>query len=547
MTLDICEDLFREDEKEFIRINLREKALKPCLTYIRHVRSGSGHANNIYIVLLHGYTISSLVLGETANINYILDSYNYAAGFFNTDSYGESVGYWDYSSRMLCTIYEELLRYDATLASDLKTPYVYALPWVCASLLGRKKLAGWNDKPYTRFLNMGDSPASYRISGCLALHIANRMKISHPREAGLARWLFEYCYKDAETTDNRFSPYGFMQNFNLFTLLHYPEAAPALSPAQANLPLAAAFEVGHVIVRDQWEDPQTIWSLAGGYEPLQVASHRHHDQNSLTITHLGERILVDGGHCCYRLQSQKFSKSSQNHSTWRFITADGKLIDQKDVVTGKPLNRRLLFQHDGVFAATASDAADVYGYPIRKAERMVLSIGKHVLFLIDTIEAEEPVTVEERFVLNNEDGLLKQHIVSPSRMVFRRAGAGLKLILASANVQPDLGFSWGYVHQGYHPRPNQPSQGKEGSAIIITQKNRVFEKKHQLVYAIVLSDEKDVGHWHVYVPQTGVYEIESPKGKSQYRVYIRINSSGISVLDGSSGKEWSVPVGGKQQ
>ena len=535
--LDLCPDLFTEQEILFMRQSLKDKGQEPCLRFLQKVPH-----NNWFMVLLLGYTMASVALEETENLPAIAEYYKAACTMYNKDSYGESVQYWNYATLTLCRTYETLVRIDSQLAEGLPAPYVGCIPWVCTSLMYMKPLPGWTaGKNYPRNINFGDCAAIYRISGDIALQIAARFKDCYPKEAGLARWLFETGYQDSDLMYNERATFGFFNNYEFYTLLHYPNAAPSMTPDEAALARSAVFDVGHVIVRDRFDNPTTVWAMAGGYEPLNVTSHRHADQNSFTVAHLNERFLVDGGHCTYRLpHAQGFNLSSKNHNTWRFYKEDGTLIDQQTVNLGPPLNHRTAFLTDGTFTAVASDAARIYGSPVTKAERMIVSVLPNVLFVIDTIEADEPIRVEENFLLNNRDNKLKFHVASDTRLVFRRGQAAIKLIQASAEPATQFSLGWGYVHDAFHPLPNQNGQGKEGSGLIFTHTSVTAACKHVLVYAIPMAAETDIKQWHVNTLEPGSCEIESPAGKDQYRIRIKLSKEGVLVSDSKANKEWLV-------
>ncbi len=540
--LDLCEDLFSSEEKESILGALKEKGMLACLRYMDEHQGIPN--NNWYMVLLDGFATAAAVLGDKAALQRAAREYAYCETLYNKDSYGESLQYWNYASLKLCHLYEILFRFDPQLTEGLGLPYTGCIPWACSSLLYVKPLlGGWGDRPFTRCVNYGDSAAIYRISGDLALHIARRAAEKDPVNAGLARWLFETGYKDAELASNERSTFGFINNFSFYTLLHYAQAAKAVTPEEAKLPLTASYEVGHVIVRDSFTEPKTIISMQGGYEPLNTAAHRHRDQNSFTVAHLNERFFVDPGHCCYRLFTHSFTQSTKSHSTWRFLLPDGSSLEQKGIGHDNrhlSLNRRLLLETDGNITVTASDAAGLYGAPVKKARRMLVSVMPHVLFIVDTIEAESPLKVEANFIVNNRDNALKYNVAAPDRLVLRRHGSGMKFFLSQAQPSCRFSFSWSCVHEAYHPLPNQLGQGKEGSALVFTQTSEDFSEKHRMVYVIAMSEEPKIKSWHIYSNKTDLFEAEAPGGA--YRVSLQLTEDGLVVRDGASNREFGIKV-----
>ncbi|AEI40386.1 heparinase II/III domain-containing protein [Paenibacillus mucilaginosus] len=285
-----------------------------------------------------------------------------------------------------------------------------------------------------------------------------------------------------------------------------PGAAAPLDPRSDEEPLLAAFETGTVVMRDNWEKPKTVLGMQAGFIPLRVNSHNHEDQNSFILVHQGERFFADPGHCCYRLASQQASIITQAHNTWSFAT-DGapeqRIVQER--VTGNvyrpapsKCDRLLVKQLDEV-AVIRADAAKLYGDPIRRAERTWVTLLPHIVLIIDRIEAEQPIQVCTHFVMNNRDGALEEDTRMPACLEFRRGQAGVKLIhhAAEAAAPIQLKPSWGFVHDVYHPLPNQKGQGAEGSANIYTYVTTACKKEHVNVYAILMDDASLLGEWGI--------------------------------------------------
>jgi hypothetical protein len=536
--LDLAGELFSPEETESIKADLRIKGLEACERFLEEKKNTL--KMNWNMVLLDGYTSAAAVLGDKGALVRAKEEYRDLEKLYNADSYGESIQYWNYASLKMSHTYEILLRFDPALVKGLTLPYVKCIPWFCSSLMFLQPLGGdFGDKPWARVVNYGDAALTTRISGDTALHIARRAKDICPREAGLARWVFEYVYRDAELRSNERATFGFINNFSFYTLIHYPHAVRALNPDEAKLPLVSSFEVGHIIIRDSFQSPKTIVSTLGGYQPLGTTAHRHQDLNSFILAHLGEIFFADPGHCCYRTRTHKFTMSGESHSNWRFQTEDGGWIDQIMVSREnlrEPLCVRRFLENSGSITATASDAAKAYGGCIKKAERLLVSVLPHVLFIADTIEAEKPIKVQANFVTNNRDNKLKYHAAAPTKLVLRRNHAALNFFQSFAEPACDFSFSWTSLHDCYHPLPNQAGQGKEGSGVIFTQTSAAFSLKHRMVYVIVMAEESAIKGWHIFTNETGVFEVEAPQGI--YRIRFEETPGGFTVKNGKTGEEF---------
>lgn len=68
---------------------------------------------------------------------------------------------------------------------------------------------------------------------------------------------------------------------------------------------------------------------------------------------------------------------------------------------------------------------------VKKAMQIRVICMPNMMFEADYVETCEPVQMETRFVLNNEDNLLKTNVYNKQKLVFRRGNEALKLF----NVQ----------------------------------------------------------------------------------------------------------------
>jgi hypothetical protein len=290
-----------------------------------------------------------------------------------------------------------------------------------------------------------------------------------------------------------------------------------------------ACEGGHIIIRDSFTPPKTLISVNGGYKSLGIAAHPHQNLNSFTLAHLGEEFFTDCG---------------ESHTTWRFQTEDGNWLDQTIADADNldnPLSKLLFLESSGSITATASDAAKAYGKVIKKAERMFIGVLPHVLFIVDTIEAEKPVKAQANFVVNNHNNKLDYRIFTPdakpaagdfakgvefnARLVLRRNKAALKF--GQAYSEPACNFSFA-------------GQGKEGSGMVFTRTSLSFSAKHRMVYSIAMMEEEPhIQGWHTFTDEPGIFEIES-RG-DVYRIrYEEHRDGSFTVTNGETGETLNI-------
>ncbi|MBU3113850.1 heparinase II/III domain-containing protein [Clostridium lacusfryxellense] len=553
MAIDLCPHLFTAEELINFKEILKVKCQEPCRRFVDSVVANKDEINNWFMVLLNGFGTASVYLNDNEAIDKAIEYSHIAASLYNEDSYGESIQYSNYATLNLSFLNEMLIRYNPKLEDRLNLScYTKCIPWQATSFMYMKPLAGWGEKSYPRTINFGDSASIYRPSGDVLLQIAARMKNRYPKEAGLARWLFDVTYKDAILGPNDRSTFGFFNDFQFLSILLYDKACEGLSPENAKLPLTSSFETGSIISRDRWEEPKTVLGVQGGYVTNNIAGHRHNDQNSFMLSHLKERFFVDPGHCCYRLKSQAFAASTVCHNTWSFeMTKNDENItlNQKSVISNifrlvKPMNKKLLVKELDGISVIISDAAEVYGEPIKKAERTWITAFPNILFIIDRIEASEPVKVKTHFVLNNRDGKLKTNRITNDKHEFSRNNVAMKLFLAMSKSdgkknECDLSFDWGYVHDCYHPQPHQLGQGAEGSAIIYNYTSREYKTNHLLVHAIAIDDTENIKDFSMKISENNTFALESSEKQCGYSIQIN-NDDNIIVKDTINGVDYKI-------
>lgn len=554
---DLAADVFSAGEIGKIEQCLREVALPLCLRWLDRAPS----INNWRCVLGYGLAAAAAALKDDSAVQRALREYQTCVQIFQDDgSYGESLQYAGYAAAALMLSYETLVRYNPAFRSRISpAPYGRTVHWMAQAFLYRKPLTGWDQAPLARSANFNDSAAVFRPSGDLLLHIACRLKDEMPVEAGLARWLFDTVYApDASRAPSDRMTFGFANHFGFLTLPLLSQT-PAALPREEVEPLLARFSSGDAFARDAW-DGRTILAARTASDPLAAPGHLHGDINSFILVHNRERMLVDPGHSCYRNLIRELDIASQSHNTCTFsVEADGANRRPEDMLVNRSLQQRTEFkrafsaqgpgplvERGGKFLlaaekddvrAIASDAAGLYGAPLRSFERFWLLIGAHILFVVDHIEADQPVRTTWNWLLNNRDGALELKTVRPDRLVARRGNSGLKLFhLGGGNMQGPI---YAHVHDAYHPLPAQPSEGKPGSGMLMRWHERSAGLARTVTHAIVMDDYGGVGSWHLRQPE-GRMGIEGPGDKFAWFLEVREDPFQIILTETPGGATYRV-------
>ncbi len=525
---DMCPDLFSDEEKEIVKRLLRERILPWCKEFV----DAGGWFNNWRMVLLNGYTVAACILGDNDAVKYAVEKFNLLTGAYNSDSYGESVQYSNYASLNLTHAYEVLISYDPSLKEKLDSSYqANMIKWYAASFMYMKPLndVNWGDMPYPRTLNFGDSASIFRPTGDVLMHVAKRFAKSRPDDAALAMWLFETTYKEDVGPYDR-STFGFFNQYHYYTFINYVSAAEVkpLSPKEVGMPLISVFETGMVAYRTSWDNTKLILGIQGGYKPNNVTSHRHKDQNSFILAYKNERMFADPGHCCYRLETQRFSKSEDSHNTWTFEKENGEIIRQT-IVSGnfiagveQPMNELKRCEKIDDLFICQSDCAKAYGDEIEKAQRTWMVLGDNMMFIVDSFKSKVPVKPIAHFVLNNRgEGLTDDRIFYKKRVVFRRNGIGMKFFpLNVEGYDVNMAMNWGALHECYHPEANRLGQGREGTALIYDFSPDGYTYEYTAVYGVILDSDKEIGRWHTPDVGKNHYYIEPGDKKGGFRLTI---------------------------
>ena len=137
-----------------------------------------------------------------------------------------------------------------------------------------------------------------------------------------------------------------------------------------------------------------------------------------------------------------------------------------------------------------SDGSGLYESPVQKAVRIWLVRVPDIVVVCDYVQAEEPVEFITRLVANNRDNKLVMERKGNDFLTLTRKDSVLEVHQAysTADGMEDvtgLSFDWTYLHDYYHPLPNQDGQGKEGSALTYVWTSGQKAKEHKRMQVLI--------------------------------------------------------------
>ncbi|WP_080060078.1 heparinase II/III domain-containing protein [Spirosoma aerolatum] len=555
---DLARDAFSESEQVEIREALTGKGIALCRRWI----DKNMHLANWRGILTSGILVAAAVLDEQELIDQYVSEWQQCALAFQPDgSYGESLQYGNYLAFALMLSYESLCRKYPEKAALLNVgAYGKGIRWVASCMFYTKPLtdngsAFWGTEPRARAANFNDSAALFRPSGDLLLHLAARSDSAE--EKGLARGLFATYYEPIFTQGpHELATFGMHNDWGFLTLPLLTHETKATSPQEVGLPLTTAFSNGHTFIRDAWVG-KTIVAINGGGDGLYGPGHLHGDLNSFILVHNRERLLVDPGHSCYRNLIHGLESSTQTHNTCTFLLesetlglqedkAKAIMLEQKSVLPRRLLvngvpgptvdrgNRRLLVERDDAVSVVGSEVGTTYGAQIQNFSRFWLMGGSHVLFVIDRIEASQPVTTVWNWLVNNRDGQA-QADAHHKCLTVRRNEAGMKLFHTGNGT---IGHPvYGYVHDAYHVEPNQYGEGKPGSGLLYRWTESAPATTRTVVHAIALDEAIVLDKWQLK-QEANAFTLSNDQ--KQWTLIVQDEATCHLSLISGHGRRWDV-------
>ena len=550
---DLAKAAFSENDIQEIKIALHEKGIVLCRRWLNKNK----HLANWRSILFSGAMVSAVVLEDKKTVFELLPEFELCQDTMQDDgSYGESLQYGNYLLLALTFAKEAVLREYPLLSIVSSASLSHrnsTIAWLTTSMFYAKPLHSWGDEPRARAANFNDSAAIFRPSGDILLHIAARSE--NETEKGLAKWLFEKYYCSVPNQGpHDLATLGMRNDWGFLTLPLLTYHSKSISAEEANLPLTTSFSNGNAFIRDAWNG-KTIIATNGGSELLNGLGHLHGDLNSFILVHNNERLLADPGHSCYRNLIHGLESSSQTHNTCTFLIekeslglqedlAKASLLEQKSVFPRRTIengkggekidrgDKSLICAKKDVISVIGSEVGNAYGKPIQEFSRFWILAGSHVLFIVDQISADYPITTLWNWVVNNRDGKTVWQKEN-NCLTVKKNEAGMKLFHGGNGS-----FSFpihGFLHDAYHPEPNQLGEGSSGDSFLFrfTEKEKLTTRI--VVHAIALDEPDLLTNWNLEMVKNS-FTLKSDSRK--WTLKINENES-FSIISGH-GRTWNI-------
>ena len=550
---DLAKAAFSENDIQEIKIALHEKGIVLCRRWLNKNK----HLANWRSILFSGAMVSAVVLEDKKTVFELLPEFELCQDTMQDDgSYGESLQYGNYLLLALTFAKEAVLREYPLLSIVSSASLSHrnsSIAWLTTSMFYAKPLHGWGDERRARAANFNDSAAIFRPSGDILLHIAARSE--NETEKGLAKWLFEKYYCSVPNQGpHDLATLGMRNDWGFLTLPLLTYHSKSISAEEANLPLTTSFSNGNAFIRDAWNG-KTIIATNGGSELLNGLGHLHGDLNSFILVHNNERLLADPGHSCYRNLIHGLESSSQTHNTCTFLIekeslglqedlAKASLLEQKSVFPRRTIengkggekidrgDKSLICAKKDVISVIGSEVGNAYGKPIQEFSRFWILAGSHVLFIVDQISADYPITTLWNWVVNNRDGKTVWQKEN-NCLTVKKNEAGMKLFHGGNGS-----FSFpihGFLHDAYHPEPNQLGEGSSGDSFLFrfTEKEKLTTRI--VVHAIALDEPDLLTNWNLEIVKNS-FTLKSDSRK--WTLKINENES-FSIISGH-GRTWNI-------
>ena len=212
------------------------------------------------------------------------------------------------------------------------------------------------------------------------------------------QWYFE-TIRDADPgTEKEFYNWGWWDlNFDDLVYRHDYETVPARPPS--DLPKLKHFQgIGWACIQHRLDEPDAHLQFNFKSSPFGAISHSHGDQNAFCLHAFGEDLAINSGYYV--------AFNSTMHRNWRrqtrsknavLINGTGQYGDMDKALAARATGRILCAEDRGDYVYIAGDATAAYAVvnpAITDVRREVYFIHDQYFVIIDSVDADDPVTLE---------------------------------------------------------------------------------------------------------------------------------------------------------
>ena len=215
---------------------------------------------------------------------------------------------------------------------------------------------------------------------------------------GAYQWYHETIKAADPGTERMFYNWGWWDlNFDEMTYLHdFPIVEPV---PPRDIDVMRHFEgIGWVGIQHRMDDPDEHIQLDFKSSPYGSISHSHGDQNAFTLSAFGEDLAISSGHYV--------AFNSSMHRAWRrqtraknavLIDRQGQYAEMDKARQARATGRIVLAEEHDDHVRIQGDATAAYASlnpDVTRALRDVYFVERSYLVIVDTIDADRPVTVD---------------------------------------------------------------------------------------------------------------------------------------------------------
>ena len=169
-----------------------------------------------------------------------------------------------------------------------------------------------------------------------------------------------------------------------------------------------------------------------------------------------------------------------------------------------------------------SDVTSLYEEKVvKKAMQIRVICMPNMMFEADYVEAAEPISLETRFVMNNEDNQLNTHIYNEQKLVFRRENEALKLFNAQNMVDSRIADTDLIVEAEHIYRWLDKEEGR----------------KLCRVHTFMMDEEPKIKGWHL-IEKDEFLRLEAPERANV--LDFRFTEAGFEVRRNGVIKSWTL-------